>query len=108
MVAKAPDADVFMLLQGVAKPQGQTVRDVALSHMQAAGFRRGARGPHHDQRARGLRRLYRGQIEGIGDVTSRAAHIAHGRAVFGGGLGARGGFDQADAFIARSIRRFGR
>ncbi len=28
-----------MLLQGVAKPQGQTVRDVALAHMQAAGFR---------------------------------------------------------------------
>jgi predicted Zn-dependent protease len=39
VVAKAPDADVFMLLQGVTKPQGQTVRDVAIAHMQAAGFR---------------------------------------------------------------------
>jgi len=28
-----------MLLQGVTKPQGQTVRDVAIAHMQAAGFR---------------------------------------------------------------------
>src|SRR6185503_9066961 len=38
VVAKQPDADVFMLLQGVSKPQGQNVRDVALAHMQAAGF----------------------------------------------------------------------
>ena len=77
MVAKAPDADVFMLLQMVTKPQGQ----------QHSG--RGAR-PHAGRRLphvegerttiNGLEAfigLYQGQIQGLGDVASRAAHIAH-------------------------------
>jgi predicted Zn-dependent protease len=107
VVAKAPDADVFMLLQQVATPQGQNVRDVAVSHMQAAGFR-----PVSGDRTtiNGLDAfvgVYQGQIEGLGEVTSRAAHIAHGGAYyFVAGLVAPAGFDRADTTFTASIRSF--
>jgi predicted Zn-dependent protease len=107
VVARAPDADVFMLLQLVSKPQGQAVRDVALAHMQAAGFR-----PVSGDRTtiNGLEAyvgVYQGQIEGLGEVTSRAAHIAHGGAYyFVAGLVAPAGFERADGAFTASIRSF--
>src|SRR5262245_56834893 len=77
VVAKAPDADVFMLLQSVSKPQGSNVQDVALGSMQGAGLRQ----------VEGMRTtingldayvgVYEGQIQGLGNVSSRAAHISH-------------------------------
>ena len=94
VVAKAPDADVFMLLQVVAKPQGQTVRDVALAHMQAAGLRsvQGERTTINGLDA--FVGSYEGKIEGLGDVASRAAHIAHGGMYYMvAGLVAPAGFD---------------
>ena len=107
VVAKAPDADVFMLLQGVAKPQGQTVTDVAVSHMQAAGFRalQGDRTTINGLDA--YVGSYEGKIEGLGDVTSRAAHIAHGGAYYMvAGLVAPSGFAQADNAFTAAIRSF--
>ena len=107
VVAKAPDADVFMLLQGVAKPQGQTVRDVALSHMQAAGFRavQGDRTTINGLDA--FVGSYEGQIEGLGDVASRAAHIVHGDVYYMvAGLVAPTGFTEADASFTTAIRSF--
>jgi predicted Zn-dependent protease len=107
VVAKAPDADVFMVLQGVAKPQGQNVRDVAASHMQAAGFRalQGDR-----TTISGLDAFvgsYEGKIEGLGDVTIRAAHILHGDAYYMvAGLVAPGGFAQNDRAFTAAIRSF--
>jgi predicted Zn-dependent protease len=107
VVAKAPNADVFMLLQAVTKPQGQTVRDVALSHMQAAGFR-GVEG----ERAtiNGLDAFigtYHGQIEGLGEVASRAAHIVHGGTYYlVAGLVPAGAFNQSDTAFQSAIRSF--
>ena len=107
VVAKAPDADVFMLLQGVAKPQGQTVRDVAVSHMQAAGFRevQGERTTINGLDA--FVGSYEGKIEGLGDVASRAAHILHGGVYYMvAGLVAPAGFAQADGGFTAAIRSF--
>jgi predicted Zn-dependent protease len=107
VVAKAPAADVFMLLQGVAKPEGQTPRDVALAHMQAAKFR-----PVSGDRTmiNGLDAfvgVYQGQIEGLGDVTTRAAHIAHnGMYYLVAGLVQPAGFDSVDATFTSAIRSF--
>jgi len=107
VVAKAPDADVFMLLQVVAKPQGQTVRDVALAHMQAAGLRsvQGDRTTINGLDA--FVGSYEGKIEGLGDVASRAAHIAHGGMYYMvAGLVAPAGFSQADGAFTTAIRSF--
>ena len=107
VVAKAPDADVFMLLQTVDKPQGQTVRDVALSHMQAAGFRSTSGDRTTINGLDAFVGVYQGQIEGIGDVTSRAAHIAHGgRYYFVAGLVIPAMFEQVDQAFTASIRSF--
>jgi len=107
VVAKAPGADVFMLLQGVTKPQGGTAQDVALNDMQTAGFRavQGERTTINGLDA--FIGVYQGQIEGMGAITSRAAHIAHGGAYYMvAGLVAPGLFDQADGAFVASIRSF--
>jgi len=107
VVAKAPDADVFMLLQQVTKPQGQTAADVAAAHMQAAGFRStsGERATINGLEA--FVGVYQGKVEGLGEVTSRAAHIAHGGAYYMvAGLVAPASFQQADNAFTTSIRSF--
>jgi predicted Zn-dependent protease len=107
VVAKAPDANVFMLLQGVSKPQGASVREVALNHMQSAGFRAVSGDGTTVNGLEAFVGVYQGQIEGLGEVTSRAAHIAHGGAYYlVAGLIAPAGFDQADTTFTASIRSF--
>jgi predicted Zn-dependent protease len=107
VVAKAPDADVFMLLQLVSPPQGQNVRDVALSHMQAAGFRAVSGDLTTINGLDAFVGVYQGQIEGLGDVASRAAHIAHGGAYYlVAGLVPPAGFDRMDGAFTASIRSF--
>ena len=107
VVAKAPDADVFMLLQAVAKPQGQTARDVALSQMQAAGLRNVSGDRTTINGLDAFVGVYEGMIEGLGMVTSRAAHIAHGGAYYlVAGLVAPGNFEQMDATFTSAIRSF--
>ena len=89
------------------KPQGQTVRDVALAHMQAAGLRRvqGERTTINGLDA--FVGSYQGQIEGLGDVASRAAHIAHGGTYYMvAGLVAPAGFTQVDGAFTTAIRSF--
>jgi predicted Zn-dependent protease len=107
VIAKAPDANVFILLQTVQTPQGGSVQEIAQSSMQNAGF----------QQVEGQRTtingldayvgIYRGQIEGLGDVAARAAHIVHGNQVyFVAGLVAPQAFQQADAAFVQTIRSF--
>ncbi|MBI4263772.1 MAG: M48 family metalloprotease [Acidobacteria bacterium] len=107
VVAKAPGADVFMLLQLVEKPQGRNLQEIALNSMANAGFRavEGAR-----TTIGGLDSfvgVYQGQIEGMGRVASRAAHIAYdGKIYLVAGLVAPETFRQADAAFSNSIRSF--
>ena len=107
VAAKAPNADVFLVLQIVQKPQGNNVRDVALTSMQGAGFQ-----PVDGQRAtiNGLDAfigVYQGQVEGLGPVGSRAAHIAYGnRYYLIAGLASAEIFSQADAAFQQTIRTF--
>jgi len=107
VVAKAPDADVFMLLQIVSKPQGSTVRDVALGHMTAAGFRPVSGDGTTINGLNAFIGVYRGQIEGLGEAAVRAAHIAHGGAYYlVAGLVPPAGFDQVDGTFTTAIRSF--
>jgi predicted Zn-dependent protease len=53
--------------------------------------------------------VYQGQIQGLGNVTMRAAHIAYERNVFMvAGLAAPNIFQQADGAILTSVRSFKR
>jgi predicted Zn-dependent protease len=107
VVAKAPNADVFLVLQLIPKPQGGNIQEVALASMQGAGFR-----PVDGQRTtiNGLDAfvgVYQGQMEGLGAVASRAAHIAYNNQVYLlAGLAPPQGFEQVDASFVQTIRSF--
>jgi predicted Zn-dependent protease len=107
VVAKAPDAEVYMLLELVQKPQGRTLQEIALNQMQRAGF----------QLADGERTaiggldafvgVYQGQMQGLGAVGVRAAHIAHGTNVYMlAGFTGTELFRQADSAFVGAIRSF--
>ena len=107
VVAKAPGADVFMLLQLVMKPQGSGVQAIALNSMQGAGFRtlEGDRTAINGLDA--FIGLYQGAIEGLGEVAVRAAHIAYGSNVYMlAGLVSPDLFRQADPSFTTAIRSF--
>ena len=107
VVAKAPDADVFMLLQTVSKAQGGNVQEVALASMQGAGFRHVEGGRTTVNGLDAYVGVYEGQIEGLGNVASRAAHILYNDLYyFVAGLVAPSQFRQVDATFLGSIRSF--
>ena len=107
VVAKAPDAEIYMLLQQIEMPRGNGIEDIARASMQNAGFRiqSGSR-----QQINGLDAfigLYQGQLQGLGDVTMRAAHIVHnGNVYLVAGFSAPHVFGPLDDAILRSIRTF--
>jgi len=107
VIAKAPGADVYMLLEQVEKPQGNGIENIARGSMQNAGFRitSGSR-----QQINGLDAfigLYQGSLEGIGNVTMRAAHIVHnGNVYLVAGFSAPNVFEPLDSAILTSIRSF--
>jgi predicted Zn-dependent protease len=107
VIAKAPGADVYMLLEQVEMPRGNGVENIARTQMQDAGFRiqNGAR-----QQVNGLDAfigLYTGSLQGLGNVTMRAAHIVHnGNVYLVAGFSAPNVFGPLDDAILRSIRSF--
>jgi predicted Zn-dependent protease len=107
VMAKAPGADVYMLLEQVEMPRGNGIENIARSSMQNAGFRimSGSR-----QQINGLDAfigLYQGSLEGLGDVTMRAAHIVHnGNVYLVAGFSAPKVFEPLDSAILSSIRTF--
>ena len=107
VAAKAPNADVYMLLELVQKPQGRNVQEVALAQMQGAGFR--AVGGERTT-INGLEAFvgtYQGQMEGLGAVGVRAAHIAHGTNYYLlAGITATNLFAQAENAFTGAIRSF--
>lgn len=109
VVVKAPGADVFMLLRGVEEPQGQTIREIALNSMANAGFRASQGEGTSIDGLDAYLGVYQGQIEGLGAVVMRAAHIMYDGTVYlVAGLAASGTFQQADGAFVDSIRSFRR
>jgi len=107
VIAKAPGADVYMLLEQVEMPRGSGIENIARDQMQGAGFRvtSGSR-----QQINGLDAfigLYQGSLEGLGNVTMRAAHIVHnGNVYLVAGFSAPNVFEPLDSAILASIRSF--
>ena len=109
VVVKAPDAEIFMLLQLVEKPQGRTVRDIALNSMRSAGFRSVDGDATSIDGLEAFVGTYEGQMEGLGSVTMRAAHIRYDDKVYLiAGLANADAFRQADRAFLTSIRSFRR
>ena len=107
VVSKAPNADVYEILQLVPQPQGSSVEDIGVASMQKAGFRlvRGERASVAGLEAHVGE--YEGMIEGLGAVRSRATHVRHGDNVYMiAGLAAPALFAQYDAAFATSQRSF--
>jgi len=107
VVAKAPNADVFMLLQVVDGTAGRSLQDVAPASMQKAGFRM-VEG--QQTTINGLRAFvgrYAGTMEGLGATGLRAAHVVLGERVFLlAGLAGDAVFAEADPAFSRAIRSF--
>ncbi len=107
VLAKAPGADVFMLLQGVERPQGRNIQEIALNDMSNAGFRAGNGARTTINGLDAFVGVYQGQIEGMGAVAMRAAHIMHeGDVYIVAGIVAPNAFEQADAAFSSSLRSF--
>jgi predicted Zn-dependent protease len=107
VVAKAPGAEVYMLLEQTEMPRGNGIENIARSSMQDAGFRiaSGSR-----QQINGLDAfigLYQGSLEGLGNVTTRAAHIVHnGNVYLVAGFAAPTVFEPLESAMLASIRSF--
>ena len=109
VMAKAPGADIFILMQLVEQPQGRNMQEIALNHMRMAGFQavQGERATIDGNDA--FVGVYQGQIEGLGAVGTRAAHIAYGTNYYlVAGMAAPNAFQQADSAFVRTIRSFKR
>ena len=106
VAAKAPERENYMLLQLVQNPRG-AIEQVAVGGMQQAGFRQ-----LNGQRAEinGLDAYvgtYQGQLQGLGNVVTVAAHIVHERNVYlFAGLAPANEFERVQQQFAGSIRSF--
>jgi predicted Zn-dependent protease len=106
VIAKAPDRENYLLLQLVPNPSG-SIEQVAQGTMANSGFRQ-----INGERARvnGLDAyvgLYQGQMQGLGNVGTLAAHIVHDRNVYlFAGIAPANQFEAAQQTMAQSIRSF--
>ena len=105
--AKAPGAEVYMLLEDVPMARGNGIENIATTSMQNAGFRitSGSRTTINGLDA--FVGAYQGQLEGLGNVTVRAAHIVHnGNVYMVAGFCAPNLFEQSDRSFLASLRSF--
>ena len=78
VVAKAPGADVFMILRGVDQPQGRNIQEIALNSMGDAGFRASQGEAVSINGLDAYMGVYQGQNPGPRRRDyARAAHIMH-------------------------------
>ena len=108
VAAKAPGADIFMFLQVVERPQGRRdLQEIARNSMRNAGFRASEGAGTSINGLDAYMGVYQGQVQGLGAVVVRAAHIMHdGDVYLVVGLVPRSGFQQTDEAFVASIRSF--
>ena len=107
VAAKAPNADIFMILQGVEQPSGRDIREIAINHMRSAGFQAGPGDLVTINGIQGYVGQYQGQAQDLGAVNVRAAHIPYNQQIYlVAGLAPQNAFAQADPAFLTSIRSF--
>ena len=106
VTAKAPERDNYMLLQLVPNARG-SVDQIAQTGMAGAGFKQlnGQRSQINGMDA--YVGTYQGNLEGLGNVVTSAAHIVHEKNVYLlAGFAPPNQFDAAQREFAASIRSF--
>jgi predicted Zn-dependent protease len=105
--AQEPGTQHYMLLQLVERPQGRTAEEIGARAMANAGFRRVQGQPAKLGGLDAFVGLYQGQINGIGNVVMRAAHVIQGRNVYViGGFAPEAEFARIDRAVSESLRTF--
>jgi len=107
VVAKEPNRNNFVLLQLIDNPERLSIEEVARRSMANAGFRQAG---GERSRVNGLNAylgLWQGQMQQLGDVAARTAHIEHGGRVFlVVGLTPANEYRSNEAVLARSVESF--
>jgi predicted Zn-dependent protease len=106
VVAKAPDRDNYVLLQLVQDARG-SIEDVARVSMNNAGFRQlnGERANINGEDA--YVGTWQGNVQGLGNVVTLAAHVAHGRNVYRlAGFAPANQYQAAERQFTSTIRSF--
>ena len=107
VVAKQPGEDVFMFLQLVEEPRRRDLGDIAASNMRQAGYTLTQGDPTTISGLEAYVGTYAGDARGIGDVTARIAHIAHGRNFYSfGGLAKSEIYPRVERDFSASIQTF--
>jgi predicted Zn-dependent protease len=106
VLAKAPERDDYMLLQLVPNASG-SIEQIARGTMADAGFRQLSGEPARVNGLDAYVGTYQGQMQGLGNVVTLAAHIVHDRQVYlFAGLAPANEFESVQRPFAQSIRSF--
>lgn len=106
VLAKAPERNDFMLLQLVPNASG-SLEQVARGTMANAGFQQVSGDRAQLNGLDAYVGTYQGQMEGLGNVVTLAAHVVHQKQVFlFAGLAPPNEFESVQRQFAQSIRSF--
>jgi predicted Zn-dependent protease len=106
VLAKAPEREDYMLLQLVPNASG-SIEQIARGTMANAGFRQLNGEPARVNGLDAYVGTYQGQMQGLGNVVTLAAHIVHDRNVYlFAGLAPANEFEAVQRPFAQSIRSF--
>jgi predicted Zn-dependent protease len=107
VVAQQPGRDVYVLLQLIEQPQGRTIEEMAVQAMRDAGFRREQGGAAEVNGLSAYVGRYRGRMQSLGEVLTRAGHIRHGANLFVvAGIAAEAVFPEVEPEFNGAIRSF--
>jgi predicted Zn-dependent protease len=106
VLAKAPDRNEFMILQLVPNAAG-SIEQIARATMANAGFRQVTGDRAQVNGLDAYVGTYQGQLEGLGNVVTLAAHVVHDRNVYlFAGLAPPNLYESAERQFNQSIRSF--
>lgn len=106
VLAKAPERDNYLILQ-VAGPAQRSVEEIARATMAAAGFQQLAGESTRINGSAAYVGAWQGTMEGLGQVVTRTAYIAHGGSVYLiAGIAPSNQFRAVDRTFAASIESF--
>jgi predicted Zn-dependent protease len=107
VVAKQPGGEVYMVLQLVEDAQGRDIEDVAVRSMRNAGYRQLEGAGTTINGLPAYVGTYEGNVQGLGRVRTRAAHVDAGRNVYiVAGIAQPDAFVLADRDFGTAIRSF--
>lgn len=107
VVAKQPGEDAFMVLQLMEVERRRDLADVAVRSMREAGYTLVQGGADTISGLEAHVGTYEAEVQDLGNVTARVAHIAHDRNIFSfGGLAKSELYSRVDRDFSASIRTF--